>query len=219
MDTILQATRSGVAQIACASLIRLFTALSEWSVEIFTVALCSFCLFAASVHAGQKPEISSRVRPFRDIAKLINQPRAAWLKEFGKPLETHKPDRKLPPDAVDLDGSKGGNDTWKVGAIKMNVSWTPGRKMVDGIGFSDVRGVDLPLSECQQLAGYLGLGSMREEKDDDGQPMYGWGKQSDPIYARHWPGSGDVAGGFEILINTLETTSGVRSEPQEDEGQ
>jgi hypothetical protein len=45
----------------------------------------------------------------------------------------------------------------------------PQTTMADGIGFSDARGVDLPLSECQQLAGYFSLGPMQEEKDDDGE--------------------------------------------------
>jgi hypothetical protein len=80
----------------------------------------------------------------------------------------------------------------------------------DGIGFNDARGVDLPLSECQQLAGYFSLGAMQEEKDDDGEPMFGWGQRSDPVYARHWPGTRNVAGGFEVMLNPSETTPALK---------
>jgi hypothetical protein len=68
------------------------------------------------------------------------------------------------------------------------------------------RGVDLPLSECQQLAGYFSVGPMQGEEDDDGEPMFGWGQRSDPVYARHWPGTRNVAGGFEVMLNLSETT-------------
>jgi hypothetical protein len=82
--------------------------------------------------------------------------------------------------------------------------------MADGIGFNDARGVDLPLSECQQLAGYFSLGPMQEEKDGDGEPMVSWGQRSDPVYARHWPGTRNVADGFEVMPNPSETTPALK---------
>jgi hypothetical protein len=65
-------------------------------------------------------------------------------------------------------------------------------------------------AENSIIAGYFSLGPMQEAKDDDAEPMYGWGQRSDRVYARHRPGTKNVADGSEVMLNSSEVTQALK---------